>query len=102
MLYLYTKRSLDTHLVRTYIVTFIITFSVFNQSVSQKIVKVIEDEIGSKLFEIYKGTKNVMLVKFVETIPFSESHFFWWKAFLLVETIFFLGKTISFSASHFF
>ena len=83
MLYLYTKRSLDMHLVRTYIITFIITFSVFNQSVSQKIVKVIEHEIGSKLFEIYKGTKNVMLVKFVETIPFSwnyilfrENHFF--------------------------
>ena len=42
----------------------------------KKIVKVIEDKIYSKLFEIYKGTEQVMLVKLVEAIPFSRSHFF--------------------------
>ena len=42
----------------------------------KKIVKVIEDEIYSKLFEIYKGTKKVVLIIFVEVIPFSGSHLF--------------------------
>ena len=43
---------------------------------TKKILTVIEDEIYSKLFEIYKGTEKVILVKFVEVIPFSGSHFF--------------------------
>ena len=30
----------------------------------------------AKFFEIYKGTEKVVLVKFVEAIPFSGSHFF--------------------------
>ena len=64
-------------------------------------MKVIEDEIYSKLLEIYKGTEKVVLVKFVEAIPFSGSHLFKWKALLLVETIFFLGKSIPFSGNHF-
>ena len=46
----------------------------------KKIVKVIEDDIYDKLLEIYKGTEMVVLVKFVEAIPFSGSHFSQWKA----------------------
>ena len=42
----------------------------------KKFVKVIEDDIYDKLLEIYKGTEMVVLVKFVEAIPFSGSHFF--------------------------
>ena len=68
----------------------------------KKTVKVIEDEVCSKLFEIYKGTEKVVLVKFMEAIPFSGSHFFWCKTLLLVETILFLGEAIPFSGSHFF
>ena len=44
--------------------------------ITKKIVKVIEDEVYSKLFGIYKGTKRVVLVIFVEAIPFSGSHLF--------------------------
>ena len=86
------------HLVRTCIVTFILTFRFFNQSVShKKIEKVIEDEIYSKLFEIYKETEKVVLLKFVEAIPFSGRHFFQWKGLLLVETSYIL-----FTGSHSF
>ena len=42
----------------------------------KKNVKVIEDEICGKLFEIYNGTEKNVLVKFVEAIPFRECHFF--------------------------
>ena len=63
----------------------------------KKIVKVIEDEIYRKLLEIYKGTEKVVLVKFVEAIPFSGRHFFQWKALLLVEITFFFAETIPFS-----
>ena len=102
-MYLYTKRSVDIHFVRTCIITFILTFTFSNQSVSKKkIVKVIEDKIYGKLLEIYKGTKKVVLVIFVEAIPFSGSHLFQWKVLLLVETIFFFAETISFSGRHFF
>ena len=64
------------HFVRTCTIIFILTFRFFIQSVSKKIVKVIEDEIYDKLLEIYKGTEKVVLVKFVEAIPFSRRHFF--------------------------
>ena len=56
----------DMHFVHTSIIIFIRTFS---------FVKVIEDDIYDKLLEIYKGTEMVVLVKFVEAIPFSGSHF---------------------------
>ena len=36
----------------------------------KKIVKIIEDDIYDKLLEIYQGTEKVVLVKFVEAIPF--------------------------------
>ena len=65
------------HVARTCIIIFIIAFSVFNQSISQKkLLKIVENEIYSKIFEIYKRTEKVELVKFVEVIPFSGSHFF--------------------------
>ena len=66
----------------------------------KKNCKVIEDQIYSKLFEIYKGTEKVVLVKFVEAIPFSGSHFFQWRPFLLVEAIF-LAELIFFSGGRF-
>ena len=47
------------HFVRTCTIISILTFSLFNQSVSQKkTVKVIEDDIYGKLFEIYKETEK--------------------------------------------
>ena len=67
-----------------------------------KLVKVIENEIYNELFEIYKGTEKVVLVKFLEGIPFSGSYFFQWKASLLGETIFFFAETISSSGGHSF
>ena len=48
------------HFVRTCVIIFIITFSSLDQRVSQKIVKVIQDEIYSKLFEMYKGTAEAV------------------------------------------
>ena len=36
----------------------------------------IEDDIYDKLSEIYKGTEKVVLVKFVEAIPFGGSDLF--------------------------
>ena len=67
----------DMHFVDTSIIIFILTFSFFNQSLSQKkIVKAIEDDTCDKLLEIYKGTEKFVLVKFVEAIPFSGSNFF--------------------------
>ena len=48
------------HFVRTCVIIFIITFSSLDQRVLQKIVKVIEDEIYSKLFEMYKGTAEAV------------------------------------------
>ena len=63
------------HFVRTWkIIVIHLVFSI--KTNHKKIVKVIEDEIYNKLFEIYKGTEKVALVKFVEAIPFSGSHFF--------------------------
>ena len=55
---------------------FFFTFSCFKSVSQKKNVKVIEDEICGKLFEIYNGTEKNVLVKFVEAIPFRESHFF--------------------------
>ena len=53
------KRSVDLHFVRTCTIISILTFSLFSQSVSQKkTVKVIEDDIYGKLFEIYKETEK--------------------------------------------
>ena len=47
-----------------------------SKRITKKTVKVIEDEIYGKLFEIYKRAENTVLVKFVEAIPFSGSHLF--------------------------
>ena len=61
----------------TSIIISILTFIFFNQSLSQKKnLKVIEDVIYDKLLEIHKGTEKVVLVKFVEVIPFSGSNLF--------------------------
>ena len=68
----------------------------------KKIVKVIEDGFYSNLFEIYKETKKVVLVKLVVVISLSGSYFSEWKVLLLVETVSFLGEAILFSGSHFF
>ena len=58
-----------------YLIIFILTFTFFNQSLSQKKkVKAIEDDIYDKLLGIYKGTEKVVLVKFVEAIPFNRGH----------------------------
>ena len=65
------------HFVRTCVIIVILTFSFFqSKRIKKKIVKVIEDEIYSKHFEIYKETEKFVLVKFVEDIQFSGSHFF--------------------------
>ena len=56
---------------------FFLAFSFLKSNcITKKIVKLIQDEICSKLFEIYKQTENVALVKFVEAIPVSGSQFF--------------------------
>ena len=65
------------HFVRTCKIILILTFSFFkSKSITKKIAKVIEDEIDSNRFEMYKGTEKVLLIKFVEVIPFSRSYFF--------------------------
>ena len=66
------------HAFRSYMYNYFYSYIYFFQwkRITKKIVKAIEDEIYSKLFEIYKGTKKVVLVVFVETIPFSRSHLF--------------------------
>ena len=65
------------HFVRTCKIIFILTFSFFkSKSITKKIAKVIEDEIDSNLFEMYKGTEKVLLIKFVEVIPFNRTYFF--------------------------
>ena len=66
------------HAFRSYLYNyFFLTFSFLKSNcITKKIVKVIQDEICSKLFEIYKQTENVALVKFVEAIPVSGSQFF--------------------------
>ena len=65
------------HFVRACVIIVILTFSFFqSKRIKKKIVKVIEDEIYSKHFEICKETEKFVLVKFVEDIQFSESHFF--------------------------
>ena len=77
-------------------ISFILVFNYFysyfyffqSKPVTKKKVKAIEDDIYDKLLGIYKGTEKVVLVKFVEAIPFNRGHQFQWKALLLVETIF--------------
>ena len=87
------KRSVDMHFVQTCIIIFIFTFTFFNQSLLQKkFVKVIEGDIYDNILEIYKRTEKVVLVKFVEIIPFSGSHSFQWKPFVFVEAISFDGS----------
>ena len=98
---LYTKRR---YAFRSNLYNYFYSYILFFQSkrITKKTVKVIEDEICSKIFEMYMETEKVVLVKFVKAIPFSRSHFFQRKALLLVETILFLGETIPFSGSYFF
>ena len=49
--------------IRSYFCIFVLIFTFFNQSLSQKkIVKVIQDDIYHKLLEIYEGTETVVLV----------------------------------------
>ena len=55
------KRSVDIHFVHTCIIIFILTFTFFNQSLSQiKIVKIINDDIYNNILEIYEGTEKVV------------------------------------------
>ena len=104
---LYTKRSVNMNFIRTCIIIFILTFSFFNQSASQKKTEKVPDEIYSRLFEIYKGTDKVVLLKFVEAIPFSRNHSFQWKPFLPVEAYlqrkpFLVMEAVLFNGSRFF
>ena len=65
------------YVFRLYLCNYFYSYIQLFQSkrIAKKIVKVIDEKICSKLFEIYKGTEKDVLVKFVE-LPFSGSHFF--------------------------
>ena len=75
-LLLCTKRSADIpkHFVRTCMYSCIYFFQ--SNRITKKIVKIIQDEIYSKLFEICKRTKKFVLVKFGEAIPLAEANSF--------------------------
>ena len=74
---LYEAKRRYAFSLHLYLIAFILTFTFFNKSLSQKkFAKVIEDDIYDKLLEIYRGTEKVVLIKFVETIPYGRSHFF--------------------------
>ena len=91
------------HFVHTSIIAFILTFSFFNQNLSQKkIVKVIEDDIYDKLLEIYRELKRSSQLNSLRPFLLAEVYFFQWKALILVETIFFLEETIPFSGNYSF
>ena len=64
------------HLVCTCIIIFFSYIQYFKSKSEhyKAIVKVIEDEIYSELFEMYKKTEKIVLVKFVEVTPIIGNH----------------------------
>ena len=59
----------------SYLYNYFYSYIYFFQSkrITKKAIKVIEDEICCKLFEVYKGTERVVLVKFVEPFLLVEA-----------------------------
>ena len=88
---------------RTGIIIFILTFSFFNQSVSQKIVKIIVDEIYSKLFLKRSCQLNSWRPSLLaEAISFSGKRSFQLKLYSFTAKPFLLVEAISSSGGLFF
>ena len=87
---------------RSYLYNYFYSYIQFFQSkrITKKIVKVIEYEIYSKPFRIYKGTEKVVLAKFVEAI--SQRHSFQLKLYSILRKPFLLVEAIFSSRGHFF
>ena len=104
---LYTKRSVNMNFIRTCIIIFILTFSFFNQSASQKKLKKFRMKFIADFSKFTRElTKSCYLNSWrpfllAETILFSGSHFFQRRPFLQRKP-FLVMEAVLFNGSRFF